>query len=216
MGVIAAAPPIVASIELRCAVVSLFLGRRGNCAITCARSRSFLAGLRADTLHLVGHSMGGLVILELFESGAARRGRWRGPPDAAPRSHRAARLSGSRQPRRAQSRAAFPRPAHARAHWPTRCCCPSATGNGARSASSASSRARCRWASAGSWDRSTRPSDGTVLLTETHLVGRSSIWPCARLTPAWFIRRGRAADRHVPTRRALRARQEAGVEAQTR
>jgi pimeloyl-ACP methyl ester carboxylesterase len=30
-----------------------------------------LAGLRADTLHLVGHSLGGLVILKLFESGAA-------------------------------------------------------------------------------------------------------------------------------------------------
>ncbi len=32
----------------------------------------FLGGLNADTLHLVGHSMGGSVILELFESGAAR------------------------------------------------------------------------------------------------------------------------------------------------
>jgi pimeloyl-ACP methyl ester carboxylesterase len=28
----------------------------------------FLGGLRADTVHLVGHSMGGAVILELFES----------------------------------------------------------------------------------------------------------------------------------------------------
>ncbi len=33
---------------------------------------AFLRGLHADALHLVGHSMGGLVILELFESGAAR------------------------------------------------------------------------------------------------------------------------------------------------
>lgn len=32
----------------------------------------FLGGLHADSLHLVGHSMGGLVILELFESRAAR------------------------------------------------------------------------------------------------------------------------------------------------
>lgn len=31
----------------------------------------FLSTLRADTLHLVGHSLGGLVILKLFESGAA-------------------------------------------------------------------------------------------------------------------------------------------------
>jgi hypothetical protein len=29
----------------------------------------FLKGLRADTLHLVGHSLGGLVILKLFENG---------------------------------------------------------------------------------------------------------------------------------------------------
>ena len=32
----------------------------------------FLGRLAADSLHLVGHSMGGAVILELFESGAAR------------------------------------------------------------------------------------------------------------------------------------------------
>ncbi|MEO7206698.1 MAG: alpha/beta fold hydrolase [Steroidobacteraceae bacterium] len=31
----------------------------------------FLNGLRANTLHLVGHSLGGLVILKLFEIGAA-------------------------------------------------------------------------------------------------------------------------------------------------
>ena len=31
----------------------------------------FLSALRPDTLHLVGHSLGGLVILKLFESGAA-------------------------------------------------------------------------------------------------------------------------------------------------
>ena len=36
--------------------------------------RAFLRGVRADTLHLVGHSMGGLIILELFESAAARAG----------------------------------------------------------------------------------------------------------------------------------------------
>jgi pimeloyl-ACP methyl ester carboxylesterase len=33
----------------------------------------FLAELRADTLHLVGHSLGGLVILKLFETGAVER-----------------------------------------------------------------------------------------------------------------------------------------------
>ena len=33
----------------------------------------FLIELRADTLHLVGHSLGGLVILKLFETGAADR-----------------------------------------------------------------------------------------------------------------------------------------------
>jgi pimeloyl-ACP methyl ester carboxylesterase len=33
----------------------------------------FLSALRADTVHLVGHSLGGLVILKLFESGTADR-----------------------------------------------------------------------------------------------------------------------------------------------
>jgi pimeloyl-ACP methyl ester carboxylesterase len=36
--------------------------------------RAFLGGVRADALHLVGHSLGGLIILELFESAAARAG----------------------------------------------------------------------------------------------------------------------------------------------
>jgi pimeloyl-ACP methyl ester carboxylesterase len=40
-------------------------------ATTNARALSkFLATIRADTLHLVGHSLGGLVILKLFEAGA--------------------------------------------------------------------------------------------------------------------------------------------------
>ena len=34
--------------------------------------RAFVTGLRADPLHLVGHSLGGLMILELFDSAAAR------------------------------------------------------------------------------------------------------------------------------------------------
>jgi hypothetical protein len=34
---------------------------------------SYLSALRADTLHLVGHSLGGLVILKLFESGEGAR-----------------------------------------------------------------------------------------------------------------------------------------------
>jgi pimeloyl-ACP methyl ester carboxylesterase len=33
----------------------------------------FLAEQRADTLHLVGHSLGGLVILKMFENGEGRR-----------------------------------------------------------------------------------------------------------------------------------------------
>lgn len=35
--------------------------------------RKFLSALRADTLHMVGHSLGGLVILKLFEQDAANR-----------------------------------------------------------------------------------------------------------------------------------------------
>ena len=36
--------------------------------------RGFLTGVRADALHLVGHSLGGLVIVELFDSAAALPG----------------------------------------------------------------------------------------------------------------------------------------------
>jgi pimeloyl-ACP methyl ester carboxylesterase len=36
--------------------------------------RVFLTGLRADALHLVGHSLGGIVILELFDKAAAGAG----------------------------------------------------------------------------------------------------------------------------------------------
>ena len=43
-----------------------------SCVSTNAESLGkFLSALRADTLHLVGHSLGGLVISKLFESGAA-------------------------------------------------------------------------------------------------------------------------------------------------
>ncbi|MEP6547868.1 MAG: alpha/beta hydrolase [Gammaproteobacteria bacterium] len=43
-------------------------------ASTNARALAkFLAAMRADTLHLVGHSLGGLVILRLFEEDAAVR-----------------------------------------------------------------------------------------------------------------------------------------------
>lgn len=40
----------------------------------------FLQGIPADTLHLVGHSMGGLVILEMFEGGAGASGGAALPP----------------------------------------------------------------------------------------------------------------------------------------
>jgi pimeloyl-ACP methyl ester carboxylesterase len=46
---------------------SVGVGLRENARALAA----FLGRVRADTLHLVGHSMGGLVILGLFESGAA-------------------------------------------------------------------------------------------------------------------------------------------------
>lgn len=35
-----------------------------------ARLADYIAGIKTDTLHLVGHSLGGLVILRMFESGA--------------------------------------------------------------------------------------------------------------------------------------------------
>lgn len=56
--------------QLRCEALSfrypsVGVGLRENAQALAA----FLARVRADTLHLVGHSMGGLVILELFEGG---------------------------------------------------------------------------------------------------------------------------------------------------
>jgi pimeloyl-ACP methyl ester carboxylesterase len=58
--------------ELNCDALSfryssVGVGLRENAQSLAA----FLAQIRADTLHLVGHSMGGLVILELFEDLAA-------------------------------------------------------------------------------------------------------------------------------------------------
>jgi pimeloyl-ACP methyl ester carboxylesterase len=47
---------------------------RAGLAENALALRAFLCGVRAETLHLVGHSLGGLIILELFESAAARAG----------------------------------------------------------------------------------------------------------------------------------------------
>jgi pimeloyl-ACP methyl ester carboxylesterase len=47
---------------------------RAGLAENALALRAFLGGVRADTLHLVGHSLGGLIILELFERAAARAG----------------------------------------------------------------------------------------------------------------------------------------------
>ena len=59
---------------------------------------AYLATIGADTLHLVGHSMGGLLILECSRVGSPARGRQSGVAVAAG-PHRAARLTGARQPR---------------------------------------------------------------------------------------------------------------------
>jgi pimeloyl-ACP methyl ester carboxylesterase len=43
---------------------------RGSVTANARALAKFLLAIRADSLHLVGHSLGGLVILKLFESGA--------------------------------------------------------------------------------------------------------------------------------------------------
>jgi pimeloyl-ACP methyl ester carboxylesterase len=59
--------------QLDCATLSFPYASLGAALEENVRSlAAFLGGLNADTLHLVGHSMGGSVILELFESSAAR------------------------------------------------------------------------------------------------------------------------------------------------
>jgi pimeloyl-ACP methyl ester carboxylesterase len=61
--------------QLHCTALSFRYSSVGAGLSENARAlRGFLAGLRADALHLVGHSLGGLVILELFESVATRGG----------------------------------------------------------------------------------------------------------------------------------------------
>jgi pimeloyl-ACP methyl ester carboxylesterase len=61
--------------HLNCTALSFRYSSVGTGLAENARAlRVFLAGLRADAIHLVGHSLGGLVILELFESAATRAG----------------------------------------------------------------------------------------------------------------------------------------------
>jgi pimeloyl-ACP methyl ester carboxylesterase len=58
--------------QLDCSALSFRYSSRGAGLRENARAlAAFLARLRADTLHLVGHSMGGAVILELFEGALA-------------------------------------------------------------------------------------------------------------------------------------------------
>jgi pimeloyl-ACP methyl ester carboxylesterase len=69
--------------QLNCATLSFPYASLGASLEQNVRALAgFLGGLNADTLHLVGHSMGGSVILELFESSAARGARVAGklPP----------------------------------------------------------------------------------------------------------------------------------------
>jgi len=57
--------------QLKCAALSFGYSSVSLAVRENARAlAAFLARTRADTLHLVGHSMGGLVILELFDSAA--------------------------------------------------------------------------------------------------------------------------------------------------
>jgi pimeloyl-ACP methyl ester carboxylesterase len=59
--------------QLNCTALSFPYSSIGAGLAQNARAlAAFVADLRADTLHLVGHSMGGLVILEMFERAAAQ------------------------------------------------------------------------------------------------------------------------------------------------
>jgi len=54
--------------QLHCRTLSFaYSSARADMATNVRSLAQFLAGIGADTLHLVGHSMGGLVILELFD-----------------------------------------------------------------------------------------------------------------------------------------------------
>ena len=102
---------------------------------------AFLARLRADTLHLVGHSMGGLVILEFFES-VLGRGIATSRRPLPPGRIVLLGLPGARQPRRRSAWHSWP---FGRSNHGTRprqkCCSSRARVNGAARATSASSQA---------------------------------------------------------------------------
>ena len=70
---------------------------RSNISDSAQALGKFLAQQRAETLHLVGHSLGGLVILKLFESGAGAQ--------LPPGTNRVLRFAAERQPRGAESSA---------------------------------------------------------------------------------------------------------------
>ncbi len=63
------------SLELSCRTCSFTYPSGADLARNAAALAAFIAQLRADRLHLVGHSMGGLVILEFFEKGVSADGR---------------------------------------------------------------------------------------------------------------------------------------------
>ena len=175
-------------LELHRAVVPLFLGRRGTGG-ECARARGVSrADCEADALHLVGHSMGGLVILELFESAPLR--------GALPRARRRCRRAASCCS--ALRFAAAAPPAISRS-------CLSAGASSVCTAHEALLPERDRQWRGGARARhhrrhragGLRPLHGTFRRAERrHGAGRgdasgrgeAALCPCARRTPAWCIR----------------------------
>jgi len=55
-----------------------------DAARNAAALGAYLQAIRADTVHVVGHSMGGVLILETFERGYAAKGAFAGSPGVPP------------------------------------------------------------------------------------------------------------------------------------
>jgi pimeloyl-ACP methyl ester carboxylesterase len=193
--------------ELNCTSLSFRYSSVGAGLSENARARrGFLAGLEADALHLVGHSLGGLVILELFESVTARGGAAEDPTPLPPGRIvlLGSPVRGSRAARNLSVRPFGRRILGLTAHealLPER----ERQWLGGRELGIIAGTVPVGFGRfMGPFDS---PSDGTVLVTETHLVGAKQhlslrtthtgmvYSPEVALQAAAFLRDGRFADK---------------------
>ncbi len=208
MGVAPAAAKIVAAVELHDRCRSRMHRSEPASRRMFARSRGFLGGLHADALAPRWPQYG-----RLGDSRALREPRGTERSCSRRRCRRAGsccsalRFAAAAPPAISRS---FRSAGACSVSRLTKHCSRSAIGNGAVSASSASSRAPCPWASDASWGLSMRPAMARCWSRRRICPGRSSISACARHTPGMvYSQRTPVARRGVglfPAGGALRGR----------